>query len=218
MNNSVIHKDMLDSLLNCSSFKNLSNDITIGETSGLLNGFINNKDILQGEQWDVVRNKLANYNSLFVMRSNVADSLLVAIEEAIKKVKDYLGEDLYLDSSKLEELRMLKRRCEENISNLKLLVDSQVLKTVLLANGTETEKLVYVYDEARRNEFKAQINEMENNVLPEVNRLIKKTEGLETVYSDAKALIMSVFENIEQFNEAVIALVPSNKVYFNPNS
>lgn len=218
MNNSVIHKDMLDSLLNCSSFKNLSNDITIGETSGLLNGFINNKDILQGEQWDVVRNKLANYNSLFVMRSNVADSLLVAIEGAIKKVKDYLGEDLYLDSSKLEELRILKRRCEENISNLKLLVDSQVLKTVLLANGTETEKWVYVYDEAHRNEFKSQINEMENNVLPEVNRLIKKTEGLETVYSDAKALIMSVYENIEQFNEAVIALVPSNKVYFNPNS
>ena len=218
MNNSIIHRDMLDSLLNCSSFKNLSGDITIGETGGILNEFINNKDVLQGQEWDKVRVKLTKYNSLFVMRSNVADSLLTAIEGAIKKVKDYLGEDISLDSSKLGELKELENRCKNDINNLKALVDSQETVMVELDTGEKIEKLVYVYSEESRIEFRRQIDELEFTVLPELIRLIKKTEGLETVYSEAKALIMSVYENIEQFNKAVVALVPSSKVSFNPNS
>ena len=218
MNNNVIQKDMLENLVNCSCLKNLSGDINVVNSSSILDNFINDKGVLQGNQWDVVRSKLTEYNSLLVMRSKVADNLIVAIKNAVKKLQDYLGEDLYLDSSKLDELRELKRRCEENISNLKELINSQTLKKVMLSDGTEKEQLVYVYSEESRNEFRIQINEMESNVLPEVTRLIKKTEGLESVYSDAKSLLMGEYDNIKLFYDEVSKIVPSNKVYFNPNS
>lgn len=217
-NNMSIQKDMLNSLLTSSSLEKISNDgQAVNTTKTLLESFNSNKT-LEGEEWKLVSRKLSDYNLLFSSRSKVAKHMYTAINSAVKMLLDYLDNDSYLDPSKLEELRETKRRCEEAILNLETLINSKTTETVTLDNGTTSTKTVYIYSESQRNEFRRKINEMKNNVISEINRLIEKIEGLEAVYNEALALLAEAYDDIKNFNNKVVNLVPSNKVAFNPNN
>ena len=69
------------------------------------------------------------------------------------------------------------------------------------------------YDSAT---IRAQITEAENT-LGELDRLIKKIEGLDEVYAKAEGILKEAFADIEPFKSAVAAIKPSGIYKYQPS-
>ena len=155
-----------------------------------------------------------NYNDLLDKRSKVATNLSSAINDAVKLLLEYLGEDLYLDPSKLEEIQQTKKQCENLITNLENSINSQQEVEVVDELGNITYKLEYIYSYAEREELRSKINELRNETIPRLNKLIDKINGLPDIYEKAKEIIRTAYSEIENFSNEVNSITPSDKVTF----
>lgn len=213
--NETLQIDALNDLKNSGSVKLISNDQYIhGDTKKNITNFINNNAILKGEEWNAVRTKLSKYNDLLDKRSKVATNLSSTINDAVKLLLEYLGEDLYLDPSKLEEIQQTKKQCENLITNLENSINSQQEVEVVDELGNITYKLEYIYSYAEREELRSKINELRNKTIPRLNELIDKINGLPDIYEKAKEIIRTAYSEIENFSNEVNSITPSDKVTF----
>ena len=201
----------LDNGLADSTFKNLKNDNK--ESTDLKNSiseFTSNKDKLKGEQWDKVKKKINEFQPLLEERGKVADKLIESIKSAITLLKDYLGDDQMLDTSKLEEFKEEKKKLEQTIQSLKDKLNETVEETVDDgADGTKTvTKPKYNADDINE-----QINAAEET-LKELERIIKKIEGLDDVYNKAIGIIDEAAAEISTFQSNVESVKPSGKFVY----
>ena len=201
----------LEKGLSDSTFKNLNNDS--GESTKIkdsINEFTSNKDKLKGEQWDKVRKKINEFQPLFEKRSQVAEKLTEAIKNAIGVLKEYLGEDEMLDTSKLEEFKEEKRKVEETIADLKNKLQETITEEVDDGNGgTKTiTKPKYNADDINKQIASAE------ETLKELDRIITKIEGLDEVYDKAMGIIDEAAAEITKFQSEVEAVKPSGKFVY----
>jgi len=214
-NNETLQIGALNDLKNSGSVKLITNDQFIhSDTKNNITNFINDTTVLKGEEWNRVRTKLSKYNSLLDKRSKVASNLSTAINDAAKLLLDYLGEDAYLDPSKLEEIIETKKQCEVLIIDLENSINSKREVEVIDKLGNITYKLEYIYSYAEREELRNKINELKNETIPNLNRLINKIKGLPDIYEKAKEIIKTVYSEIENFNKEVNSITQSDKVTF----
>ena len=201
----------LDNGMADSTFKNLKNDNS--ESTKLkdsINEFTSNKDKLKGEQWDTVKKKINEFQPLLEERGKVADKLIEAIKSAIGVLKEYLGDDQMLDTSQLEDYKEEKRKVEQTISDLK----AKLLETVTEevddgAGGTETiTKPKYNADDINKQIAAAE------ETLKELDRIIKKIEGLDAVYEKAMGIIEEAAAEIAKFQTNVEQVKPSGKFVY----
>ena len=201
----------LDNGMADSTFKNLKNDNA--ESTKLkdsISEFTSDKERLKGEQWDTVKKKINEFQPLLEERGKVADKLIEAIKSAIGVLKEYLGEDQMLDTSQLEDYKEEKRKVEQTISDLK----AKLLETVTEevddgAGGTETiTKPKYNADDINKQIAAAE------ETLKELDRIIKKIEGLDAVYEKAMGIIEEAAAEIAKFQTNVEQVKPSGKFVY----
>ena len=213
--NETLQINALNDLKKSSSVELITNDQFIhGDTKTNMTNFINDTTVLKGEQWDSVRNKMSLYNKMLEKRSKVAANLSLAINDAVKVLLDYLGDDLYLDPSKLEEIKQAKQRCESAIASLESNINSTKTVQVTDKEGNISYRTDYVYSSSEREEFRRVMNELRNVTIPELDRLIEKINGLSEIYANAKAIIEEAYSVIESFSNEVSSITPSSKVQF----
>ena len=194
-----------------STFKNLNNDNN--ESTKLKNSiseFTSNKDKLKGEQWDKVKNKINEFQPLLEERGKVAEKLIESIKSAITLLKDYLGEDEMLDTSKLEEYKEQKRKLEETIEDLKNKLNETVTEEVDDGAGGTKTVTKPKYNAADINEQIASAEE----ILKELDRIIKKIEGLDEIYNKAMGIIDEAAAQISSFQANVESVKPSGKFVY----
>ena len=201
----------LDNGMADSTFKNLKNDNA--ESTKLkdsISEFTSDKERLKGEQWDTVKKKINEFQPLLEERGKVADKLIEAIKSAIGVLKEYLGDDQMLDTSQLEDYKEEKRKVEQTISDLK----AKLLETVTEevddgAGGTETiTKPKYNADDINKQIAAAE------ETLKELDRIIKKIEGLDAVYEKAMGIIEEAAAEIAKFQTNVEQVKPSGKFVY----
>jgi hypothetical protein len=201
----------LDNGMADSTFKNLKNDNS--ESTKLkdsISEFTSDKERLKGEQWDTVKKKINEFQPLLEERGKVADKLIEAIKSAIGVLKEYLGDDQMLDTSQLEDYKEEKRKVEQTISDLK----AKLLETVTEevddgAGGTETiTKPKYNADDINKQIAAAE------ETLKELDRIIKKIEGLDAVYEKAMGIIEEAAAEIAKFQTNVEQVKPSGKFVY----
>ena len=215
MIDSSIHVDMLRELLNSDSLKILSNEKeSVNKMDIILNNFINDKVNLVGKEWDNVRNKLGKYEEIYKRRMIVVNSLVTTINSVVSILLNYLGDDLYLDISKLDEMREAKRKVEISIVEMEDAINSKTIINYIKEDGSIGTKEEYLYNYEKRMEFQNNINLLRNDILPEINRLIDKIIGLEDVYNEVKLMMNNELSNVEKFALEVDSIIPSKKVSF----
>ena len=201
----------LDNGMADSTFKNLKNDNA--ESTKLkdsISEFTSDKERLKGEQWDTVKKKINEFQPLLEERGKVADKLIEAIKSAIGVLKEYLGDDQMLDTSQLEDYKEEKRKVEQTISDLK----AKLLETVTEevddgAGGTETiTKPKYNADDINKQIAAAE------ETLKELDRIIKKIEGLDAVYEKAMGIIEEAAAEVAKFQTDVEQVKPSGKFVY----
>lgn len=165
-----LYLDEIEAALSFNGLENLKTDVDDSKKlSASLSEFVSTSSSkLTGEQWDAVRGKVTEYNDVSEIRNSAANYLYNSIKEGLTLLKNYLGEDQMLDSSQLNECLSKKRQCENTIASLRSKLST----------------------EANTSSIRSQINSAEET-LKELNRLIKKLEGLDEVYQQA----LSIFEN-----------------------
>lgn len=212
--NYSVHIDDLSTTMNATSYKTINNDSSkVYGASTSIQGFMSDTTVLKGDQWNRVRNKMGEYNALLNERGEVAGFISEKIAEAIQLLADYLGEDEWLDMSKLDEMKESKRRCEKEIASLEASIDSK--KTVYYTNalGKTVSRQEYVYSASERASMRAKINTLREE-LQELNRLIEKTEGLKEVYEQAMQIVKVALAEAQRYNQSVNSITPSKQVQF----
>ena len=207
-----LYLDELDAALSGSTFSTLNQDSTDSKSvSDAITAFCSKSDgKLSGEQWDKVRGKLSQYQSALGTRAELANKLSEAIEKALKMLKDYMGSDNMLDTTRLEEYKMERQKCKDSISTLSSMLDEVVEKKVKNADGTYTTSYVPAYDAA---EVKAQIALAEDTI-KELDRIIEKIEGLDKVYKEAEAIMEEAYQEVVKFQASVSSITPSGKYVY----
>ena len=201
----------LDNGMAESTFKNLKNDDKESKKlKDSINDFTSNKDKLKGEQWDRVKKKINEFQPLLEERGNVANKLMESITSAITLLKDYLGEDQMLDTSKLEEFKEEKRKVEQTIESLKAKLNETVEETVDDGAGGTKTVTKPKYNAADINE---QIKAAEDT-LKELERIITKIEGLDEVYNKATGIMDEAAAEIATFQANVESVKPSGKFVY----
>lgn len=212
--NYSVHIDDLSTTMNATSYKTINNDSSkVYGASTSIQGFMSDTTVLKGDQWNRVRNKMGEYNALLNERGEVAGFISEKIAEAIQLLADYLGEDEWLDMSKLDEMKERKRRCEKEIASLEASIDSK--KTVYYTNalGKTVSRQEYVYSASERASMRTKINTLREE-LQELNRLIEKTEGLKEVYEQAMQIVKVALAEAQRYNQSVNSITPSKQVQF----
>ena len=212
--NYSVHMDDLSTTMNAASYKTINNDSSkVYGASTSIQVFMSDTSVLKGEQWNKVRNKMGEYNDLLNQRGEVAGFISEKIAEAIQLLTDYLGEDEWLDMSKLDEMKERKRRIEKEIANLESSIDST--KTVYYTNalGKTVSRQEYVYSASERATMRIKINTLREE-LQELNRLIEKTKGLKEVYEQAMQIIKVALAEAQRYNQSVNSITPSKQVQF----
>lgn len=212
--NYSVHMDDLSTTMNSASYKTINNDSSkVYGASTPIQVFMSDTSVLKGEQWNKVRNKMGEYNDLLNQRGEVAGFISEKIAEAIQLLTDYLGEDEWLDMSKLDEMKERKRRIEKEIANLESSIDST--KTVYYTNalGKTVSRQEYVYSASERATMRIKINTLREE-LQELNRLIEKTKGLKEVYEQAMQIIKVALAEAQRYNQSVNSITPSKQVQF----
>lgn len=211
--NDAIQVDALNSLLNSNSLKQITNDgLNVNLIKNNLTNFINDSSVLKGYEWNSVRKKISKYNNLLSLRAEVATSLSSSINSAVKMLLDYLGDDLCIEPSKLEEIQEAKRRCENLIVDLSNKINIKYEEEKVDEVGNITYKLEYMYNSAERDEFSKMLVKLRDETVPELNRLIEKINGLSDIYSEALRIIKMSYGEIENFNKEVNNLNSSDKI------
>lgn len=169
----------------------------------LLNFIDKSRTELKGEGWDAYRNKFIAYSNALQARKELALVLEDAIKQAEQLLKDYLGEDLMIDTSRLEEYRHNRQICENSM---------ELLKDML----SKKDKIEYVDKDGSTQMMTSQLEtkeieeqmELAKSTLEELDRIISKIEGLDEVYSQAELILRSAFARIDIFRSQVESLVP----------
>ena len=211
--NESIQVDALNNLLSSNSVKQMLIDAdgnTIAER--IINDFVGDDLVLKGDDWISVKGKLSEYSSLFLKRAKCAKELYLSINSAIKLLLDYLGEDLYLDPSRLEEIQQTKLRCEDLILDLGTKINSTQEVEVVDDEGNVTYTVGYVYSASERENFRAKLIELRDETIPELSRLIEKINGLSDIYGRALAELEKAYNQINTFNRSVNYFKSSDKV------
>ncbi len=201
-----VYLDEIDAFLASGTLDSLTVDSTEGGSlnDALLNFVDRSSSQLEGVNWDGYRNKFSQFNAAMAARMSLAEKLGSAISEALQLLKDYLGDDLMLDSSKLEEYRRHRQNCLTSIENLNGMLSETTTITYTDAEGNERTTTTALYD---ANEIRAQIDSA-NETLRELDRLITKIEGLDEVYSRAEAILQTAFAGIDVFKSQVEGIMP----------
>lgn len=206
INDKGIHVDALTDLGKSNTVKQLNNEST--EMEQTIDGFVNST-ILVGDEWQGVKDKFAIYKVALGKRSKAATDLFNAINEAIKLLLDYLGEDTYLTYEMLDEMKAEKTKAEQLIVSLQNKMDMVRIIEVTDDDGFVIKKKEYVYNIFDRREFQNSINHYKNVIIPEIERLIAKIEGLPAKYKEAEGIINTAAASINSFNNTVNNINPS---------
>ncbi len=209
-----VYLDEIDTILGSSTCSGLTADSTEGkDIHSTLDSFCNAWFRLRGDQWDKSREKLKQYDEAMQKRMELATKLSSAINEALKILKEYLGEDLMLDTEQLPEYQKQRTICQNSIDTLNSMLNQTEEYTYTGADGKTYTGTRARYDSAT---IRAQITEAENT-LRELDRLIKKIEGLDEVYAKAEGILKEAFADIEPFKSAVAAIKPSGIYKYQPS-
>lgn len=169
----------------------------------VLNFIDKSRTELKGEGWDAYRKKFTAYSNALQARKELALVLEDAIKQAEQLLKDYLGEDLMIDTSRLEEYRHNRQICENSM---------ELLKDML----SKKDKIEYVDKDGSTQMMTSQLEtkeieeqmELAKSTLEELDRMISKIEGLDEIYSQAELILRSAFARIDTFRSQVESLVP----------
>ena len=196
-----LYLDELDAALSGSTLSTLNQDSKDSKSvNDAINAFCENTGgKLSGEQWDKVRGKLGQYQEALNVRIGLASNLAEAIEKALKMLKDYMGDDQMLDTSKLEEYKTERQKCVDSIATLNSMLNEMVEKKVQNADDTSA--------------IKAQISVAEDT-LKELDRIIEKIEGLDAIYKEAEAIMEEAYQQVVAFSSNVEAITPSGKYVY----
>lgn len=214
--NYSVHVDGLNTIKNSDTLKIISGDVERRKNvSSHLSNFMNDTVTLQGEQWNKERAKIGQYQQAFNKRGEVASKMIELINKAIQILLDYLGDDIYLDPSELEELKAMVLKCENNISSLEDTINATKQETYTNSEGKLVTTTVSVYSASQKAEFRRQIQEL-REIIKECKRLISKIEGLPAIYQQALAILAEIEPDLKGLNDMVTSIVPSQKVIYSP--
>ena len=115
---------------------------------------------------------------------------------------------MYLDTAKLGEYTNSRDACAKSIERLNKMLNETKTVTYKGSDGKTYSKTENVYDS---NEVRAQIAKAQE-VLTELDRIIKKIQGLDAVYAQAESILNSAFSQIPSFGSVVTAIKP-NGIY-----
>ena len=200
-----VYLDEIDAFLASGTISTLTTDVSDGTSvnDALLNFVDLSGTQLEGVNWDKFRGKFGEFNTALQARINLAKKLEEAINEALTLLKEYLGDDQMLDSSKLEEYKKSRQTCQNSIDNLNAMLTET--REVQVEEGGQTYiTRTTLYDS---NEIRSQIS-LATDTLTELDRMIAKIEGLDEVYSRAEAILQSAFAGIDTFRSQVESIVP----------
>ncbi len=204
-----VYLDEINTFLESNTFDILSNDSSNSKNiNSSLDSFISGtKDQLIGVNWDGYRTKMGEYNEAFASGMQIASKMSEAIKEALQILKDYLGDDLMLDSSKLDYYRKQKTICENSIDSLKGMLTATTTVESKGANGETITSTQLLYDTS---EINSKIS-LAQETLTELNRLITKIEGLDEVYNKAEAILQEAFSGLDSFGASVTSIKPDGR-------
>ena len=209
-----VYLDEIDALLGSNTTDSLTTDSTEATSvNQAITDFISGSSAqLIGTSWDKYRSELETINAALQTRIAIANKLAAAIKEALQLLKDYLGDDLMLDTSKLDEYKQAKKNCEDSIAKLNGMLSATTTASYTDSEGKTQTKTVALYDAS---EIRAQIASAEET-LKELDRLITKIEGFEPVYQKAEAILQAAFGDLPGFKEQVNSFTPSRTVTYKP--
>jgi hypothetical protein len=142
---------------------------------------------LTGENYDHFREQLAKMKEALSNRANLATNLNNSIREALTLLINYMESYQFLDSSRLEEYNTYRTNCINGINYLNTLLHQQ--------NRTDYN-IIY------------QNIETVKNTLSELDKIIAKVEGLDSVYQQAQQILTEAFYGIDYFNSRVSDIKP----------
>lgn len=201
-----VYLDEINAVLASNTFSVLDQDANDAETlqSAIVEFAEYSSGDLMGSQWDKYRSKMNQFKDVMKERALLAAKLSSAIKEALELLRDYLGDDLMLDSSRLDEYKHQRQVCENSIQSLNIMLNEKVEEQYTDANGNIARRYVPVYNS---NEVRSQIHLAQDTLL-ELDRLITKIEGLDPVYQRAEAILYSAFSELDGFKSHVLEIVP----------
>ena len=207
-----IYLDEINAFLESNTITGLTNDSREGgNVNNALGLFVEESGTrLASNHWDTYRNTFSEFNKAIQARAALATKLGEAISKALQLLKDYLGDDQMLDSSKLEEYKKHKKTCEESIAKLNEMLNATTQVTRKNSEGQDIVITVPLYDSS---DIRAQISKA-NETITELDRLIAKIEGLDEVYNQAEAILQEAFSDIDSFKTLVGSIVPDKKVSY----
>lgn len=201
-----IYKDEISAALSSDIFDRLDADKQESTNlKGIVNGFISSsKANLTGDQYDTYRAQYELFNQALEQRIALADNLSSSIRQALQLLLDYLGEDLFLDTSKLDEYIFNRNKCQKSLDRLKVMLNETIETTYTGSDGRTYTRSEKKYNSA---EIQAQIT-LAEATLAELERIIKKVQGLDAVYAQAEGILNSAFSGISPFGSSVSAIKP----------
>ena len=209
-----VYLDEIEAALASTTCSSLTTDSAEGkDVHSTIDSFINAKFKLRGDQWDKVRTKLQTYDEALKQRMELATKLADAIKEALSILKDYLGEDMMLDTEQLPEYQKQRTICQNSIDTLRVMLTETETYSYTGSDGKTYTGTRLKYDTAT---VQAQITEAEET-LKELDRIIKKIEGLDEVYAKAEGILKEAFSGIDSFKSSVSAIKPSGIYKYQPS-
>ncbi|MBP5679197.1 MAG: hypothetical protein J6X28_05200 [Bacilli bacterium] len=209
-----IYQDEIDAFLSSGTLDTLTVDSSEGNSinEALLDFNDRSRFQLEGNNWDKYRTKLAAFNEAMQTRARLAKAIEAAIKEALQLLEDYLGDDLMLDSSKLDEYKQERQNCKDSIDKLNGMLNATTQVEYTNENGEKKKKTVALYDAG---EIRSQIALAEETIA-ELDRLITKIEGFEPVYQQAVSILEGAFSELGTFQSQVSAIVPDATFSYKP--
>ena len=161
------------------------------------------KASLTGDQYDNFRTQFGTIMNALEQRIALAEKLSSCIREALELLLNYLDGDLFLDTSKLDEYIYNRNKCQRSLDRLKVMLN-ETIETTYTVNGQTYTRVEKKYNSA---EIQAQIT-LAEATLAELERIIKKVQGLDAVYAQAEGILNSAFSGISPFGSSVSAIKP----------
>ena len=201
-----VYLEEINAFLGSGTLDTLTIDSTEGNTinEALLDFCDLSSNQLVGVNWDNYRSKLSSFNKAMQTRMKLAKNLGDAIREALQLLKDYMGEDLMLDSSRLDEYRYQRQVCQKSIDTLNSMLSETTQIEYRDSSGVTRVQTVPLYDAS---EVREQIS-LAEETLTELDRIIDKIEGLDAVYHQAEAILQAAFSEISSFQSEVESILP----------
>ena len=175
-----------------------------------IQSFVANKKTLIGAGWESVFNSLSQYDEALAKRFEIAGSIFVAIRVALNKLIEYIGDYEVLDTSKAEEIANNIKDCEKIISSLE---DAIARKKTINVYDEETGDIkssyeVDYYSDSEKEEFSERIKKIRQIIDNDLQPLLDKINGLESVYLEAEGILAEAFSGLDDFENYVNGLQP----------